>query len=203
MDFKIRRAGHVVLRVTDVVRAKAFLEDVIGFTTIAQSGERFFFLTAQPVSNHHMIAVRTGKEGERLPDAENQVGMVSISYEVPDFDELARIYKRIKARGGDYGVRIVATEDLGHINTVICEDADGNRIEFYCYLPKDKFGDAAPYVFRGSAMDKLESKASGIEDMKVKIRRTSHLTLRCRDLGASRITSPKSPMAARYAFKWA
>jgi catechol 2,3-dioxygenase len=160
MDFKIRRAGHVVLRVTDVARAKAFLEDVIGFTTYAQSGERFFFLTAQPVSNHHMIAVRTGKEGERLPDAENQIGMVSISYEVTDFDELARIYKRIKAQGGEYGAKIVAAEDRGHINTVLCEDADGNRIEFYCYLPEDEIGDAVPYVLRGSAEAKLEATAS-------------------------------------------
>lgn len=160
MDFQIRRAGHVVLRVTDVARAKAFLEDVIGFTTIAQSGDRFFFLSAQPVSNHHMIAVRTGKEGERLPDPENQIGMVAISYEVTDFDELARIYNRIKARGGEYGAKIIATEDRGHINTVICEDADGNRIEFYCYLPEDQIGDAMPYVLRGSAEDKLQAAAS-------------------------------------------
>jgi catechol 2,3-dioxygenase len=187
MDFKIRRAGHVVLRVTDVARAKAFLEDVIGFTTYVQSGERFFFLSAQPVSNHHMIAVRSGKEGERLPDADNQIGMVSISYEVTDFEELARIYTRIKALGGNYGAKIVAAEDRGHINTVVCDDADGNRIEFYCYLSEDETGDTTPYVSRGSVENKLEAAASDTApDMKAKVRRTSHLTLRSKDLSASR-----------------
>lgn len=160
MDFTIRRAGHVVLRVTDVSRARAFLEDVIGFSVSAQSGDRFFFLSAQPVSNHHMIAVRAGKEGERLPDAEHQIGMVSISYEVADFGQLARLYRRIKTLGPAYGAKVLATEDRGHINTVICEDADGNRIEFYCHLGDDEVGNAKPFVLRGSIEDKLESAAA-------------------------------------------
>lgn len=186
MDFTIRRAGHVVLRVTDVARAKAFLEDVVGFTTCAQSGDRFFFLSAQPVSNHHMIAVRAGAEGERLPDAERQIGMVSISYEVTDLEELARIYGRINAQGGDYGVRIVAADDRGHINSFVCEDADGNRIEFYSFLPEDESRGATPFILCGSARDRLEAEVSEIGNSKVGIRRTSHLALRCGDLGASR-----------------
>ena len=160
MDFKIRRAGHVVLRVTDVARAKAFLEDVIGFKTYAQSGEHFFFLSAQPVSNHHMIAVRPGKEGERLPDAERQIGMVMISYEVTDFPELQRIYQRVKEQGADYGAKIVKTEDRGHTNNFTMADADGNQIEFYCYLPVDEAAGATPYVLRGSIEDKLNSAAA-------------------------------------------
>lgn len=186
MDFTISRAGHVVLRVTDVFRAKAFLENIVGFTTTAQSGKHFFFLSTQPVSNHHMIAVRAGKEGERLPDPDRQIGMVSISYEVTDMDELAGIYGRTKACGDGYGTRVVATEDRGHIQTVICEDTDGNRIEFYCYLPEDQVKDAAPYVMRGSAKGPLEAMATDTVPAKAGVRRTSHLTLRCKDLGASR-----------------
>ncbi len=160
MDFKISRAGHVVLRVTDVAREKRLLEDVIGFTTSAQAGEHFFFLTAQPVSNHHMIAVRPGKDGDRLPEPERHIGMVMISYEVTDFPELQRIYKRIKQQGADCGARIVKTEDRGHTNNFTMADADGNQIEFYCYLPEDQAAGATPYVLRGSIEDKLNGVAA-------------------------------------------
>ncbi len=160
MEINIRRAGHVVLRVTDVAREKSLLEDVVGFTTFGQAGEHFFFLTSQPVSNHHMIAVRPGKDGERMPEPERQIGMVMISYEVTDFPELQRIYKRVREKGADYGAKIVRTEDRGHTNNFTMADADGNQIEFYCYLPEDEAAGATPYVLRGSIEDKLNSTAA-------------------------------------------
>ncbi len=176
MDFTIRRAGHVVLRVTDLMRAKAFLEDVVGFQTYGQEGS-FYFLTANPVSNHHMIAVRSGKSGERLPDP-RQIGMDSISYEVNAFDDLRRLYGRIKAQGPAFGATVVRTEDFGSITNVVIADHDGNRLEFYC---RRNEGDGTDLEAPPAAEDpkRLPNRRSGI-------RRTSHLTLRCTDLPASR-----------------
>jgi catechol 2,3-dioxygenase len=175
MDFTIRRAGHVVLRVTDLPRAKEFLEDVVGFQTYGQEGS-FFFLTANPVSNHHMIAVRSGKSGERLPDP-RQIGMVSISYEVNTFDELRRIYQRIKRQGPAFGATLVRTEDFGTISNFVAADHDGNQLEFYCRRAETDGTDLeAPVEPEDSK--RLPNRRSGI-------RRTSHLTLRCTDLPAS------------------
>jgi catechol 2,3-dioxygenase len=175
MDFTIRRAGHVVLRVTDLPRAKQFLEDVVGFQTYGQEGS-FYFLTANPVSNHHMIAVRSGKSGERLPDP-RQIGMVSISYEVNTFDELRRIYQRIKEQGPAFGATLLRSEDFGSITNFVAADHDGNQLEFYCRRRADDQTDLdAPVAAEDPK--RLPNLRSGI-------RRTSHLTLRCTDLAAS------------------
>jgi catechol 2,3-dioxygenase len=175
MDFTIRRAGHVVLRVTDLPRAKEFLEDVVGFQTYGQEGS-FFFLTANPVSNHHMIAVRSGKSGERLPDP-RQIGMVSISYEVTSFDDLRRLYQRIKQQGPAFGAALLRAEDFGSITNFVAADHDGNQLEFYCRRTETDGTDLdAPVAAEGPK--RLPNRRSGI-------RRTSHLTLRCTDLAAS------------------
>jgi catechol 2,3-dioxygenase len=175
MDFTIRRAGHVVLRVTDLPRAKEFLEEVVGFQTYGQEGS-FFFLTANPVSNHHMIAVRSGKSGERLPDL-RQIGMVSISYEVSTFDELRRLYQRIKQQGPAFGAALVRTEDFGSITNFVAADHDGNQLEFYCRRAETDGTDLdAPVAAEDP--ERLPTRRSGI-------RRTSHLTLRCTNLAAS------------------
>jgi catechol 2,3-dioxygenase len=168
MDFHIRRAGHVVLRVTDPVRAREFLENVIGFQTFGQEGESFYFLTANPVSNHHMIAVRGGRVGQRLPDP-RQIGMISIAYEVSSVDELQRLHDRIAEHGRAYGVTLGPLEDRGDARSFTCTDHDGNQLEFYAALGTTAAGRTA----------RVPALRSGI-------RRTSHLTLRVRDLAASR-----------------
>ncbi len=189
MDFTIRRAGHVVLRVREPLLARDFLEQVVGLQTFGQEGDSFFFLTAHPVSNHHMIAVRGGK-GDRLPEPDRQIGMVSVSYEANDLDELRRLYQRIKEHGAPYGVKVVRTEDLGNIYAFVWSDKDGNLIEFFCTLPEEMAAGKAPYEPRGSVDAELAASpapgARRIAAIRAGIRRTSHLTLRCKDLGATR-----------------
>ena len=169
MDFTMRRAGHVVLRVTDPVRAREFLENVIGFQTYGQEGESFYFLTAHPVSNHHMIAVRGGRAGERLPDP-RQIGMVSIAYEVSSADELQRLHARIAEAGRPYGVTLGPLEDRGTGRGFVCTDHDGNQLEFYA---------------RPDAASAAANGAQRVPALRVGIRRTSHLTLRCQDVARS------------------
>jgi len=173
--FTIRRAGHVVLRVTDPGRMKTFLEQVIGFKTVGREGP-LIFLTAHPVSNHHMIAVRNGKVGERLPEPLRQIGMISISYEVSAFDELRRLYARISDTGDAFGAKIVRSENRDHVYTFVCSDQDGNWLEFYSQVDDDDADIVASNVVED---------ADRVSGTPVAIRRTSHLTLRCRDRAAS------------------
>lgn len=168
MSFTIRRAGHVVLRMREPLLARDFFEQVVGLQTFGQEGDSFFFLTAHPVSNHHMIAVRGGG-AKRLPEPDRQIGMISVAYEVTDRDELQRLAERIAAQGASYGVTIrepLARGDRG-VDAFTCEDKDGNRLEFF------------------SAADG-EPKRRAPQAIRVGIRRTSHLNLRCADLAASR-----------------
>jgi catechol 2,3-dioxygenase len=185
--FRIRRAGHVVLRVTNVDLMKNFLEKVVGFTTYGKVGRDFYFLTSHPVTNHHMIAVRSGKAGERLPDAAHQIGMVSIAYEMADLAALRDLHRRMAPAAPDFGWRILAREDRGAIYNLVAQDPDGNRYEFWCPAPGRETPLAGDLSLRGEA--DLTSDARDVPPplppAKLALRRTSHLTLRCRDLAAT------------------
>ena len=193
MSFSIRRAGHVVLRVTDVVQTKAFFESVVGFTTYGRIGRDFFFMTSHPVSNHHMIAVRPGKAGERLPDADRQIGMVSIAYEMTDLAGLNALHQRIAAAQATYPWRILALEDRGAIYNLVITDADKNHYEFWCRTPGQDDAAIEDLSLRGVAV--LSGRAAQDEEARkavpsappsrLEIRRTSHLTLRCHDIAAT------------------
>jgi catechol 2,3-dioxygenase len=167
MPFAIRRAGHVVLRMRDPYIARDFLEQVVGLQTSAQEGDSFFFLTAQPVSNHHMIAVRGGA-GKRLPEPRRHIGMIGIAYEMTDFEQLQHLAERVEEHGARFGVTIsepIAQNDVfGHV--FVCDDADGNRLEFF--------------INAETAPERHSARA-----IKSGIRRTSHLNLRCADIERS------------------
>lgn len=164
MDFEIRRAGHVVLRVTDPFAEQAFFERVLGFQTTGQIGPSFFFLSANALSNHHMIALRAGKAGERLPEPERQIGMIAIVYEVVNPQALQHIAESIGEEGPAFGVTLLPTDHADR--HIACRDGDGNRIEFVCTEAP------AEGALRGPAAERA-------------VRRTSHLRLRCRDLPRS------------------
>jgi len=192
MNFSIRRAGHVVLRVTDVVQTKTFLETIVGFTTYGRIGRDFFFMTSHPVSNHHMIAVRPGKIGERLPDADRQIGMVSIAYEVTDLGAMQDLQQRIATAQATYPWRILAMEDRGAIYNLVVTDGDKNHYEFWCGVPGKENSTIEDLTLRGtvalSATDephKASKTAPTTPPSRLEIRRTSHLTLRCRDVAAT------------------
>jgi catechol 2,3-dioxygenase len=189
MSFSIRRAGHVVLRVTDVAQTKTFLEQVVGFTTYGRIGRDFFFMTSHPVSNHHMIAVRPGKAGERLPDADRQIGMVSIAYEMTDLDGLHDLHQRIAA-AATYPWRILALEDRGAIYNLVLSDGDRNHYEFWCGVPGKEDAEVRDLTLRGPATlsaggDQAGKTSPASPPSRLEIRRTSHLTLRCRDIATT------------------
>jgi catechol 2,3-dioxygenase len=114
-----------------------------------------------------MIAVRGGS-AKRLPEPHRQIGMISIAYEVTDLEELQRLAERVDEQGASYGVKI--TESFAHDESAgaafTCDDADGNRLEFF-----------------SNAESKSERRAQHAN--KARIRRTSHLNLRCADVERS------------------
>lgn len=192
MNFSIRRAGHVVLRVTDAVQTKSFLETVVGFTTYGKIGRDFFFMTSHPVSNHHMIAIRPGKAGERLPDADHQIGMVSIAYEMTDLAGLRDLHQRITAAQATYPWRTLALEDRGAIYNLVATDGDKNHYEFWCRAPGKEDAAIEDLTLHGVAAlsasageDKASKTSPTAPPSRLEIRRTSHLTLRCRDIAAT------------------
>ena len=87
MAFKIRRVGHLVLRVKDLERSRKFFTEVLGFPQVGQNDRGMLFFSTDVADNHHMLAIRQAKEGSGMPDSE-RVGMEHVSFELGGFAEL-------------------------------------------------------------------------------------------------------------------
>ncbi len=135
MDFKVRRAGHVVIRVADVERSSRFFTEVLGLTIIGSTARKMYFLTADFEANHHMVLVRPAKPGAPPADAGAPIGMAQASFEVGSFADLRALHGRLL----EFGAAIERSEDRGAVKALFAYDPDGNLFQFYC-----REGDGAP-----------------------------------------------------------
>ena len=155
MAFKIRRVGHLVLRVKDVERSKRFFQEILGFPVVAQNERGMVFFSSDVKDNHHMLAIMPGKEGAGAPTPDH-VGMHHVSFELGSFAELQDAWKRLK----DEGVPIDHTVYHGITKSVYFFDPDGNRLELYVNVPAEEYRKSAPqpYSRYGAIEDELEGK---------------------------------------------
>ena len=124
MAFKIRRVGHLVLRVKDIERSTRFFQDVLGFPVVARNERGMVFFSTDVKDNHHMLALMPGKEGAQMPSPE-QIGMQHVSFELGSFAELQEAWQHLKANA----VSIDYTVFHGITKSVYFFDPDGNRIQ--------------------------------------------------------------------------
>jgi catechol 2,3-dioxygenase len=155
MAFKIRRVGHLVLRVKDRERSKRFFEEVLNFPVVAENERGMVFFSTDVDDNHHMLAIVQGKEGAAMPTPDH-VGMQHVSFELGNFAELQEAYRRFK----DKGVTISYTTFHGASKSVYFKDPDGNLLEVYCNVPPDEYRKSVPtgYSRYGGIEDELEGK---------------------------------------------
>ena len=124
MSFKIRRVGHLVLRVKDVARSRRFFEEVMGIPVVAQNERGMVFFSTDVEENHHMLAIMPAKEGAAMPTPDH-VGMQHVSFELGTFAELQEAYRRLKEKN----VPLDHTTFHGVTKSVYFYDPDGNRFE--------------------------------------------------------------------------
>ena len=155
MGFKIKRVGHLVLRVKDVARSRRFFEEVMGIPVVAQNERGMVFFSTDVRDNHHMVAIMPAKEGAAMPTPD-QVGMQHVSFELGTFAELQDAYRRLKEKG----VPLDHTTFHGVTKSVYFYDPDGNRFEFYCNVPAEEYLKSVPnpYSRYGAIEDELEGK---------------------------------------------
>ncbi|RPI47449.1 MAG: glyoxalase [Betaproteobacteria bacterium] len=157
MGFKIRRVGHLVLRVKDIERSRRFFEDILGFPVVAQNERGMVFFSTDVADNHHMLALVPAKQGATMPGSE-AVGMHHVSFELGSFAELQEAYRRFK----ENGVTICETVFHGISKSVYFNDPDGNTLEVYCNVPPDEYRKSVPnpYSRYGGIEDELEGSAA-------------------------------------------
>jgi catechol 2,3-dioxygenase len=155
MGFRIKRVGHLVLRVKDVERSKRFFEEILGFPVVAQNERGMVFFSTDVADNHHMLAIMPGKEGAAMPTPD-QVGMQHVSFELGSFAELQDAYRLFKEKG----VAIDHTVFHGVSKSVYFYDPDGNRLELYVNVPAEEYKKSVPHPYSryGGIDDELEGK---------------------------------------------
>jgi len=155
MDFKVKRVGHLVLRVRDIERSRRFFEEILGFPVVARNERGMVFFSTDVKDNHHMLALMPAKEGAAMPTPDH-VGMQHVSFELGGFAELQAAYRHFKEKG----VPIEYTTFHGITKSVYFFDPDGNRLEVYCNVAPEEYRKSVPnpYSRYGGIEDELEGR---------------------------------------------
>ena len=155
MSFKIKRVGHLVLKVKDLERSRKFFTEVLGFPQVGENDRGMLFFSTDVVDNHHMLALREAKPGAPMPDPE-QIGMEHVSFELGSFAELQEAYRKFK----EHNVKIRMTVFHGVAKSVYFYDPDGNQLEVYCNVPPEEYRKSVsnPYYNYGGIEDELTGK---------------------------------------------
>ena len=153
MAIKIKRTGHLVLRVKDLERSKRFFTEILGLPLVGDNGKGMLFFSTDVNENHHMLAIRQAKDAAALPDPE-QVGMEHVAYELNSFAELQEAYRIFK----ENNVKIRHTVFHGVTKSIYFYDPDGNMLEVYCNVPPVEYRKSVPnpYGFYGEIEAELE-----------------------------------------------
>ena len=125
--------GHIGIYCRDLERMVAFYRDFLGMTVTKQDWERgMIFLSAEPQSVDHEIALMRGRPDNGDPHLINQISM-----RVASLDDVRTFYRQIKAAG--YKIQRVVT----HASAVGCYffDPEDNVAEVFwltgkpCWVP--------------------------------------------------------------------
>ncbi len=154
MAIKIKRTGHLVLRVKNLERSKRFFTEILGLPQTGDTGKGMLFFSTDFNSNHHMLAIREAQEGAPMPDPDKHIGMEHVAYELGSFAELQEAYRIFK----ENDVRIRHTVFHGITKSIYFYDPDGNVLEIYCNVPPDEYNNKVPnpFGFYGSIESELE-----------------------------------------------
>jgi catechol 2,3-dioxygenase len=128
---KVKRIGHVALRVSDEARSKAFYRDVLGFEVSEEDPEHGgVFMTLG--DNFHTIDVFGHPDPAAAPRPQpNQVGLFHIAFEVERYSDLKQAYRSLV----DHGIAISHCVDHVSQRSIYFADPDGNRLEVYYEMP--------------------------------------------------------------------
>ena len=129
---KPKKLAHIVLRVRDLERSKAFYTDVLG---LRQTGEipGFMAFFSAGEDSHDLALMRLGPDAPG-PDPQ-RVGLYHFAYAVERPEDLEGAYRHLKEKG----VPIVGSADHGVSMGIYFRDPDGNEIELTYDRPREEW----------------------------------------------------------------
>ena len=155
MAIRIKRTGHLVLRVKDLERSKKFFTEVLGLPQVGDNGKGMLFFSTDVRENHHMLAIRQVPDGAPPLNPE-QGGMEHVAYELGSFAELQEAYRIFK----ESNVKIHMMVYHGIAKSIYFEDPDGNALDVYCNVPPEEYRKSVPnpYGIWGNIEEELQGK---------------------------------------------
>lgn len=120
---KVSRLGHVGLYVRDLPGMRDWYRDTLGLTVTDEDLDLgIVFLSAQPDTEHHELALQKGRE------TPNSLAMVQqVSWHVDSVEELQAFHYLLKERDVPVQQEVTHGIALG----IYFFDPEGNRIEVY------------------------------------------------------------------------
>jgi catechol-2,3-dioxygenase len=127
-----RKLGHIVLKVRDAGKSKAFYMRVLGLKLAYEDVERgAVFLSFG--TQHHDLALFQLATGA-APEA-TQPGLHHTAWQVGSFEELQAAHRELR----QLGIPVESTVEHNVTRSVYFPDPDGNRVELYCDMVTDGF----------------------------------------------------------------
>lgn len=123
---RLKKIGHVQLRVVDVERSKAFYRDVLGFRVAAQDpthGDLFMTLG----EDFHTLDLAQHPSPETGRGPSRSLGVAHIAFQVSSYEALGEAYRTLL----EHGVEIDRAVDHVNQRSIYFLDPDGNRLEIY------------------------------------------------------------------------
>jgi catechol 2,3-dioxygenase-like lactoylglutathione lyase family enzyme len=128
---RVKKLGHVVLRVGDLERSTRFWTEILGFQESDRNEHGMVFL--RHGSDHHTIALAPAREPTPLADkALGQVGFDHMALEVENVSDLLSIRDFLRAR--DVPIVFEGRRGPGSNPGVEFLDPDGYLIELYACM---------------------------------------------------------------------
>src|SRR5688572_11860424 len=123
------RIGHVHLKVSDLDRALAFWQGVLGFELQQKFGAQAAFISAG--GYHHHIGLNTWESQGGPPPAPGTTGLYHVAIVFETRRDLAVAVKRVI----EAGVSLQGASDHGVSEAIYLADPDQNGIELYYDRP--------------------------------------------------------------------
>ena len=125
------RIGHIHLKVSDLEKALAFYQGLLGFQVMQRYGSGAVFISAG--GYHHHIGLNTWHSKNAAPAPVNTCGLYHTAILYPTRKDLAIILKRLL----DASYPLTGASDHGVSEAIYLNDPDKNGVELYWDKPRD------------------------------------------------------------------
>ena len=123
--------GHVLLRVSDVERAKTFYSTVLGLEVTEEDPEHGGVFMALEGHAHSLDLFPASDQDGAQPRAPGSLGLGHVAFRVSSEEALRDAYFGLE----EHGVKVTRAIDHVSQKSIYFHDPDGNLLEIYYELP--------------------------------------------------------------------